>query len=344
MQVNQSIASKVGAIGKKTPFSQVISLPTYQTMLSNAIQNPERRQRFITTVISAVNATPKLKDCKPDSIITAALQMESLGLSIGLGDAYLIPYGENASFQMGARGYVQLAMRSGQYLEIDTIEVREGEYKGRDKGTGKPIFEFIEDDDVREDLPVIGYLAYFTLLNGFHAQEYFSYAKMVAWANRYSQSFNADLYAKFLEYSQTGQGLTDAELRACSSPWYSNFNAMAEKTVLKRLLSKRGVLSIEMAEAFRKDAKDGTSDGMLEMNFTADASEVVDEPTVEKTETVEKTVVEKEVVAPKKEEPVEEVVPTAQTTKRGRPPKSYTTTATTQKTQAPLDLDFDDAF
>lgn len=337
MQVNQTIAPKVGALGKKTPFSQVLALPTYQTMLANAIQNPERRQRFITTVISAVNSTPKLKDCKPDSIITAALQMESLGLSIGLGDAYLIPYGDNARFQMGARGYIQLAMRSGQYLDIDTIEVREGEYKGRDKTTGKPIFEFISDDDVREDLPIIGYLAYFTLLNGFHAQEYFSYAKMVAWANRYSQSFNADLYAKFLNYTQTGQGLTDDELRACSSPWYSNFEAMSRKTIIKYLLSKRGVLSIEMAEAFRKDAKDGTSDGMLEMNF-------VSEPTDEPTTVAENATVENEVVAPKKEEPVEEVVPTAQTTKRGRPSKSSTTTATTQKTQPPLDLDFDDAF
>lgn len=336
MQVNQSIAQKVGALGKKTPFSQVLALPTYQTMLANAIQNPERRQRFITTIISAVNATPKLKDCKPDSVITAALQMESLGLSIGLGDAYLIPYGDNARFQMGARGYIQLAMRSGQYLDIDTIEVREGEYKGRDKNTGKPLFEFISDDDVREDLPIIGYLAYFTLLNGFHAQEYFSYAKMVAWANRYSQSFNADLYAKFLNYTQTGEGLTDDELRACSSPWYSNFEAMSRKTILKYLLSKRGVLSIEMAEAFRKDAKDGTSDGMLEMNFVAEQTE---EPTV-----AENATVEKEVVAPKKEEPVEEVVPTVQTTKRGRPSKSSTTTATTQKTQAPLDLDFDDVF
>lgn len=337
MQVNQTIAPKVGALGKKTPFSQVLALPTYQTMLANAIQNPERRQRFITTVISAVNSTPKLKECKPDSIITAALQMESLGLSIGLGDAYLIPYKDNARFQMGARGYIQLAMRSGQYLDIDTIEVREGEYKGRDKTTGKPIFEFISDDDVREDLPIIGYLAYFTLLNGFHAQEYFSYAKMVAWANRYSQSFNADLYAKFLNYTQTGQGLTDDELRDCSSPWYSNFEAMSRKTIIKYLLSKRGVLSIEMAEAFRKDAKDGTSDGMLEMNFV---SESTDEPTT----VAENATVENEVVAPKKEEPVEEVVPTVQTTKRGRPSKSSTTTATTQKTQAPLDLDFDDAF
>lgn len=338
MQVNQSIAPKVGALGKKTPFSQVISLPNYQTMLANAIQNPERRQRFITTVISAVNATPKLKDCKPDSIITAALQMESLGLSMGLGDAYLIPYGDSARFQMGARGYVQLAMRSGQYLEIDTIEVREGEYKGRDKNTGKPIFEFIEDDDVREDLPIIGYLAYFTLLNGFHAQEYFSYAKMVAWANRYSQSFNAELYSKFLAYEQTGQGLTDAELRACSSPWYSNFSSMAAKTVLKRLLSKKGVLSIEMAEAFRKDAKDGTSDGLFEMNFATEPSEVVDETVTVKDEQEE----------PKAEEkPVEVVVPTAQTPKRGRPLKSTTTTASTAKVeqkQEPLDLDFDDAF
>jgi len=333
MQVNQSIAKTT----TKKPFSQLLALPAYQTMLANAIQNPERRQRFVTTIIGAYNSIPKLKECNPDSIITAALQMEALGLSVGLGDAYLIPYKDKVQFQMGVRGYVQLAMRSGQYLEIDTIEVRDGEYKGRDKNTGKPTFEFIEDDDIREDLPIIGYLAYFTLLNGFHAQEYFSKAKMVAWADRYSQSFSAELYGKWLDYEKTGQGLTNDELRQCSSPWFSNFSAMAEKTVLKHLLSHRGVLSIEMAEAFKKDAKDGTSDGMLEMNFTGEEPAVNEEPTAE-------------VVTPTAEvvEPTVEVVTqTVQTAKRGRPPKATTIATETPMANVkaqPIELDFDDAF
>lgn len=301
MKVAQNIVPGGGqSLSTKASFSQVLAMPSYQKMLETAIQDQKRRQRFITTIISTVNTTPKLKECKPDSIITAALQMEALGLTTGLGDAYIIPYGDVAQFQMGARGYVQLAMRSGQYLDIDTIEVRQGEYKGRDKMTGKPIFEFIEDDDLRESLPIVGYLAYFTLLNGFHAQEYFSEAKMMAWADRYSQSFSKALYEKFIG----GEALTDKEARMVSSPWFSNYSSMAAKTVLKRLLSKKGVLSIEMVEAFKNDMKDGTTDGMFEMNIVSD-----------------------EDVPNESEEPKEEVVPTVQTPKRGRPPKSETTSA-----------------
>ena len=286
---NQSIAPTNGAIGTKKPFSQIIAMPSYQTMLANAIQDTNRRQRFITTVISAVNATPALKNCTPDSIITSALQMESLGLPYGMGDAYIIPYGDKATFQIGARGYITLAMRSGAYQDIDTIEIREGEFKGRDKRSGKPMFEFIEDEDVREDLPIIGYLAHFTLLNGFQAQEYFSKYKMLKWANRYSQAFDIELYNRYVVYQETGEGLTDKELRLCSAPWYETFDEMAFKTVLKRLLSKKGILSVELVEAFKKDKSDGTTDGTLEMNFVGQeeeqpVAETAEEPKVEEKE------------------------------------------------------------
>lgn len=286
---NQSIAPTNGAIGTKKPFSQIIAMPSYQTMLANAIQDTNRRQRFITTVISAVNATPALKNCTPDSIITSALQMESLGLPYGMGDAYIIPYGDKATFQIGARGYITLAMRSGAYQDIDTIEIRDGEFKGRDKRSGKPMFEFIEDEDVREDLPIIGYLAHFTLLNGFQAQEYFSKYKMLKWANRYSQAFDIELYNRYVVYQETGEGLTDKELRLCSAPWYETFDEMAFKTVLKRLLSKKGILSVELVEAFKKDKSDGTTDGTLEMNFVGQeeeqpVAETAEEPKVEEKE------------------------------------------------------------
>lgn len=285
---NQSIAPTNGAIGTKKPFSQIIAMPSYQTMLANAIQDTNRRQRFITTVISAVNATPALKNCTPDSIITSALQMESLGLPYGMGDAYIIPYGDKATFQIGARGYITLAMRSGAYQDIDTIEIREGEFKGRDKRSGKPMFEFIEDEDVREDLPIIGYLAHFTLLNGFQAQEYFSKYKMLKWANRYSQAFDIELYNRYVVYQETGEGLTDKELRLCSAPWYETFDEMAFKTVLKRLLSKKGILSVELVEAFKKDKSDGTTDGTLEMNFVGQEEEQPVEETEEEPKVEEK--------------------------------------------------------
>lgn len=307
MQItNQTLAPRNGAMAKK-PFSQVIAMPSYQTMLANAIQDPKERQQFITTIIGCVNANPTLKECEPDSIITAALQMQALKLSPILGEAHLIPYGNKARFQMAAKGYYTLAMRSGAYKKIDWIEVRSGEFKGRDSGTGEPIFEFVKDDEEREELPIIGYLAHFTLLNGFHAQEYFSKAKMMKWADRYSQAFDLELYNRYLAYQQTGEGLTDKELRMCSSPWYEAFDDsgscdMAFKTVMKRLLSKKGILSVEMIEAFVNDRFDGTTDGMFEMNFVAD------EPQQEEPEQTE---AEPEAVEEK-----------PQTTKRGRPPKA----------------------
>ncbi len=298
MQItNQSIAPK----SEKKPFSQVLAMPSYQTMLANAIQDTNRRQRFITTVISAVNATPALKNCTPDSIITAALQMESLGLQTGMGDAYLIPYGDKATFQLGVRGYITLAMRSGAYEDIDTIEIRDGEFKGRSKKNGRPMFEFIDDEEEREKRPIIGFLAYFTLLNGFYAQEYFSKEKVIQWATRYSQSFDIDLYNRYVECQETGEIMSKDDQRRCATPWISNFTSMAEKTVLKRLLSKKGVLSVELVEAFKKDKNDGTTDGTFEMNFAGE------EPQEEEQE---QTVEEPDVVVEK-----------PQTAKRGRPPK-----------------------
>ena len=299
---NQSIAPTGGAVANgKAPFSQVIAMPSYQAMLANAIQDPTRRMRFVTNIVSLVSANPALKTCSPDSIISAALQIEALNLNPTLGEAHVIPYGSKATFQMGAKGYRQLAMRSGQYLDIDDIEVRLGEYKGRSPQNGKPIFEFISDDDVREDLPIVGYLAYFTLLNGFQASVYFSKTKMIKWASRYSQSFNEELYNKYLVYLETGEGMTDNELRLASAPWVSNFDAQASKTVIKQLLSKKGILSVELIDAFKNDMNDGTTDGLTEMNF------VSDEPQQEEPEQTE---AEPEAVEEK-----------PQTTKRGRPPK-----------------------
>lgn len=299
---NQSIAPMGSSLANgKATFSQVIAMPSYQAMLTNAIQDPIRRMRFVTNIVSLVSATPALKSCSPDSIISAALQIEALNLNPTLGEAHVIPYGNKATFQMGAKGYRQLAMRSGQYLDIDDIEVRLGEYKGRSPQNGKPIFEFISDDDVREDLPIVGYLAYFTLLNGFQASVYFSKTKMIKWASRYSQSFNEELYNKYLVYLETGEGMTDNELRLASAPWVSNFDAQASKTVIKQLLSKKGILSVDLIDAFKNDMNDGTTDGLTEMNFVAD------EPQQEEPEQTE---AEPEAVEEK-----------PQTTKRGRPPK-----------------------
>ena len=242
---------------QKQPFTVALQGAGIQRMLQAAFSTPQAITKFTADLMAAVTATPGLKDCEPASIVSAGLQCSALNLSTSpaMGEAWIVPYGSRATFQIGKNGLVQLAIRSGQYLDIDTIEVRQGEYKGRDKYTGKPQFEFIEDDEVRESLPIVGYLAYFEMLNGFKKAVYFSREKMMKWAARYSPAFDIELHKKYEIYQKTGQGMTEAELRKCSSPWHERFDSMAEKTVLRQLLQKWGVKSREMVKALEQDAE-----------------------------------------------------------------------------------------
>lgn len=222
----------------------------------NSIVGSKRGVTLITNLVSAVQYNPALKDCTNSSLLSATLIGESLNLSpsAALQQYYLIPYKNNkigvteAKFQMGAAGYRALALRSGQYKDIDFIVVHEGEYKGRDKYTGKQVFEFIEDDDEREKLPISGFLAYFELLNGFRKSVFWTYNKMLEHANRYSQSFNLEAFKKI----QNGE-IPQSEMWKYSSPWYTNTIGMAEKTLIKHLLSKYGILSTELVTAVTSD-------------------------------------------------------------------------------------------
>ena len=201
-------------------------------------------QSCITSIISAVSTNPNLARCEHSTILSAAMQGAALKLSPSnqLGHYYLVPYDDNknhrvvAQFQMGYKGYIQLAMRSGQYRDLDVMDIRDGEYKGKDKYTGKPVIEFIEDDDAREELPIIGYFAYFELLNGFRKSLYWSKAKMEKHAMQYSKGYASDV--------KKGNQYTF---------WSKDFNGMAYKTMLRQLLSKWAVMSIEMQTAMASD-------------------------------------------------------------------------------------------
>lgn len=233
----------------------------------NSIVGGKRGTAFITSIVSAVQATPALQECTNSSILSAALLGESLNLSNSpsLGQFWIIPFNnkkkgvKEAQFQLGANGFKQLAMRTGQYKDIDFLEIHKGEYKGRDKYTGKQVFEFIEDDDEREALPVIGYMAYFELLNGFRKSVYWTKTKMEKHADKYSQAFSLDAYRKL----QEGK-IPQSDLWKYSSYWYSNFAGMAEKTLIKHLLSKWGILSTELITAIDADMavinEDGSKD------------------------------------------------------------------------------------
>lgn len=224
-------------------FSAYMSGETVKQKVNEMIGSKDG-QRFITTIVSAVSANPNLAKCENSTILSAALQGEALKLSPSnqLGHYYIVPYDDNnnhrtvAQFQMGYKGYIQLAMRSGQYKDLDVMDIREGEYKGKDKQTGKPVIEFIEDDDEREELPIIGYFAYFELLNGFRKSLYWSKTKMEKHAMQYSKGYASDI--------KKGNKYTF---------WSKDFNGMAFKTMLRQLLSKWAVMSIEMQTAMVSD-------------------------------------------------------------------------------------------
>lgn len=216
---------------------------------------------FMSSVINVVNGNPLLKQCDPNQVVAAAAIAATMDLPIdpNLGFAYIIPYrqkggGLKPQFQMGYRGYVQLAMRTGQYRTINATEVYEGEIKSRNRITGK-----IEiDPEGKKSDEIVGYAAYFELINGFEKYEYMTVDEVRAHAKRFSQSYGKD-----------------------ASPWTTDFDEMAKKTVLKRLLSKYGILSIEMHTAHLADQatvierEDGTVDYEYPDNQTVEAEYTV---------------------------------------------------------------------
>lgn len=194
---------------------------------------------FISSMLNVSNL-PGLKDADPNSIISSAVVAATLDLPIdqNLGFAYIVPYnskeGKKAQFQMGYKGYIQLAMRTGQYKTINAIEIYEGEIKKVNRLTGE--IEFNDDEAMIDRDIVAGYIAYFKLLNGFEKTIYMSKDEMEKHAKKYSQS-----------YSSKKDWVVNSSL------WSTDFDGMAIKTVMKRLLSKYGILSIEMQSAINND-------------------------------------------------------------------------------------------
>ena len=173
----------------KPKFSVAIQSDTYKKLINTTLGDNKVATQFIADISTAVANNYQLSECDAGSILSAGLVAYTLKLPINqsLGFAYLVPYGGKAQFSVGYKGFIQLAIRSGYYLDIDAQPVREGEYKGRDKLTGKPTFEFIEDDDEAEKKPIIGYRAYFTLQNGFTKTVYWSKAKCEKHRDIYSK-------------------------------------------------------------------------------------------------------------------------------------------------------------
>ena len=183
---------------------------------------------FVSSILTIVRSNSKLQDCSPNSILSAAGIAAALKLPINpsLGFAHIVPYKGQAQFQLGWRGYVQLAMRSGQYRTLNSGAVREGQIKEIDFVTG----EIIRGEKISDE--VVGYVAYMELINGFKKCLYMTIDELKAHAEKYSQSYAYDI--------RSGRK---------ASVWTTNFDAMAKKTVLKKLLSNFGIISIDQQSA-----------------------------------------------------------------------------------------------
>lgn len=192
----------------------------------------KRAKTFIASAIGLIASNPKLAKCDPTSLLNACMKAAALDLIIdqNLGFAYVIPYKDQAQFQIGWRGFVQLALRTNQYKKINVGVVKEGEMKGFDGITGEYEVEWEQDLEKRENLPMIGCIAYVELTSGYSKAFYMTKEELENHARTYSKSYK----------------LSD-------SKWKTQFEAMAMKTVLKMLLGKYGVLSTEMQEAIRVD-------------------------------------------------------------------------------------------
>lgn len=251
-----AVTNSLTTTSKKLPFSKAIETDTYKNLINSSIKDEKARNRFITAVMSAVSANPNLQKCDAATVLTSALQGEALELSPSpaLGQYAIVPYGKkwnsekgdyesySAQFQIMTNGRVLLAMRSGQFAELDVTDVREGEFKGFVKGKTKAHIEFIEDAEERENKKIVGYYAYFTLNNGFSHSVYLTKSEVISHAKRYSKAFNYDVFMKV----QNGEKLNGwKEETAASSPWIQHFDAMASNLALRRLL-KRAPMSIEM--------------------------------------------------------------------------------------------------
>lgn len=237
MAVNNSLTQ---AEKKRVPFSAAIQTSLYQNLIRNTLGDPKKSARFVTAITSAVSANPKLQQCDAGTILSAGLLGESLNLSPSpqLGMYYIIPYGNSAQFQLGYKGYIQLAIRSGQYRRLNVMPIKQGELVHFNPLEEEIEINMIEDEAERENAPTMGYYAFFEYLNGFRKAIYWSREKMESHAKKYTKNYNAF--------------------------WGKDFDGMACKTMLRQLISKWGIMSVDMEKAFTKDMAVIKEDGSAE--------------------------------------------------------------------------------
>lgn len=239
-------------------------------------------QQFISSIISAVQINPQLQKCTNSSILSAALLGQSLKLSPSpqLGHFYMVPFNDTkrgtveATFQIGYKGILQLAIRSGQYRRLNVMPIKESELVFFDPLEEEIKISLIDDEVERENAATIGYYAMFELTNGFRKEIYWSKKKMESHALHYSAGYKAKKGYTF---------------------WEKDFDAMACKTMLRQLIGKWGIMSIDIQQAFEGDQ--AVIDDSGNRYPDADLVETAPAQVPEKKEEEKKPVAKKEDVA-----------------------------------------------
>lgn len=219
-----------GEVREQETLKQFLGTPGAKKQLKGLLK--DKAAYFAMALVQVVEGNDQLQRAEPQSIFNAGIASAILGLPFekNLGFAYIVPYGEKAQFQVGYKGLIQLALRTGKYKLINSVAIKEGEIASKNFLTGEIEFKFCQDDDLRDTLKTVGYASYIELNNGFRKTLYMSMKQVQEHAQRYSKSFGYK-----------------------NSVWSINFDAMALKTVLKLNLAKFGVLSVDFEKALQLD-------------------------------------------------------------------------------------------
>lgn len=263
-----AISNSLTKSKRNTSLASYLTQEAVKNQISNIVGG--RSQRFISAIVSAVNTNPQLQECTNQSIVSGALLGESLNLSPSpqLGQYYLVPFndrnkGKVAQFQLGYKGYIQLAIRSGQYKKLNVLAIKKGELVKFDPLNEEIEVNLMQNEEERENAETVGYYAMFEYTNGFRKAIYWSKAKMEAHAMRYSMGYRAKKGYTF---------------------WEKDFDAMAYKTMLRQLISKWGIMSVDMVNAFENDMAVLNEDGSkfyIDTDETEEVVEEIEEPVAE---------------------------------------------------------------
>lgn len=241
----------------KPTFSVAIRGEALQNLIKASVSSSADAARLTGTLISAVAANQQLQMCNPASVVAAALRGEGMKLTYGQ-DYHLVPYGDKCTYIIGYKGLLHLLIATGEVADTNCIQVIEGEYKGRNRRTKRPEFDFSVYDTAEDEEghPVLGWYFYVELRNGYTASEYMRLSDILAHAQRYSQTFDRETYDKLQRGEFTPQ---EAEKIRQKSPWYGNFDIMAAKTVIRKLLNSGFVPLANSADIRRALDEDGES-------------------------------------------------------------------------------------